>query len=126
MSERERKPPLRRTGGKSSGKSRGGGRPRPQWERDAGGDGPVILYGWHTVTLALANPKRRIRKLYLTENAAHRLADERIETRVAPEIVRPGQIDQRLGPDAVHQGLLAEAKPQPTPNKNTKTTEGLI
>src|SRR3569833_1146095 len=126
MSERERKPPLRRTGGKSSGKSRGGGRPRPQWERDAGGDGPVILYGWHTVTLALANPKRRIRKLYLTENAARRLADEQIETRVAPEMVRPSEIDQRLGPDAVHQGLLAEADPLPSPDIETLEPEGMI
>ena len=52
-------------------------------------DGPVILYGWHTVSAALANPERQIRKLFLTENAARRLADENIDTRVPPEIVRP-------------------------------------
>ena len=33
--------------------------------------------------------ERQIRKLFLTENAAKRLADENIDTRVAPEIVRP-------------------------------------
>jgi tRNA G18 (ribose-2'-O)-methylase SpoU len=69
----------------------------------------VILYGWHTVSAALANPERQIRKLFLTENAARRLAEEQIETRVTPEIVRPSAIDQRLGPDDVHQGLVAEA-----------------
>ncbi|NPU10233.1 23S rRNA (guanosine(2251)-2'-O)-methyltransferase RlmB [Bradyrhizobium sp. 83002] len=130
MSERDRKPPFRRQGGKSpgkfSGKPRGFERQQAWRERESGADGPVILYGWHTVTLALANPKRRIRKLYVTENAARRLADERIETKVTPEIVRPGQIDQRLGPDAVHQGLLAEADPLPSPDIDTLEPEGMI
>jgi 23S rRNA (guanosine2251-2'-O)-methyltransferase len=126
MSERDRKPSFRRAGSKSFGKGRGAGRPRPAWDRDPGGDGPVILYGWHTVTLALANPERRIRKLYLTENAARRLADEKIETRVPPEMVRPSEIDQRLGPDAVHQGLLAEADPLPSPDIATLDPEGMI
>jgi 23S rRNA (guanosine2251-2'-O)-methyltransferase len=134
MSERDRKPPFRRQGGKnpgksggqSSDKSRGFGRRQAPWEREAGSDGPAILYGWHTVSLALSNPQRRIRKLYLTENAAHRLAEEGIETRVAPEIVRPGDIDRRLGPDAVHQGLLAEVDPLPSPDIETLEPEGII
>ena len=126
MSERDRKPPFRRAGGKFSDKSRRFGR-APAWqERESDSDGPVILYGWHTVTLALANPKRRIRKLFLTENAARRLAEEQIETRVPPEIVRPGQIDQRLGPDAVHQGMLAEADPLPSPDIETLEPEGCL
>src|ERR1700752_709602 len=54
MSERTSKPPFRR-GGKSFGKGRPGA-PRPAWrDRDTGSDGPVILYGWHTVTMALQN-----------------------------------------------------------------------
>jgi 23S rRNA (guanosine2251-2'-O)-methyltransferase len=126
MSERDRKPPFRKGGGKSFDKSRPGA-PRPAWrEREANPDGPAILYGWHTVTLALANPKRRIRKLLLTENAARRLAEEKIETPIAPEIVRPGQIDQRLGPDAVHQGLLAEADPLPSPDIDKLGEEGIV
>jgi 23S rRNA (guanosine2251-2'-O)-methyltransferase len=86
----------------------------------------VILYGWHTVSLALANPERRIRKLLLTENAAHRLAEAKIDTRVTPEIVRPSQIDQMLGPDAVHQGLLAEADPLDSPDIDSLEPEGII
>jgi 23S rRNA (guanosine2251-2'-O)-methyltransferase len=126
MSERDRKPPFRRSGGKSFDKKRPQGRP-PAWrERDSGHDGPVILYGWHTVSLALANPARRIRKLLLTENAARRLAEEQIETKVTPEIVRPSQIDQLLGPDAVHQGLLAEADPLPSPDIDTLEPDGII
>ncbi|WP_035676862.1 23S rRNA (guanosine(2251)-2'-O)-methyltransferase RlmB [Bradyrhizobium liaoningense] len=116
--------------------ARGGAKPcnrpgktagRSAWrDRDSQGDGPVILYGWHTVTMALANPQRRIRKLTLTENAARRLADENIETRVAPEIVRPQEIDRLLSPDAVHQGLLAEADPLPSPDIETLTQEGMV
>src|SRR5882724_6669985 len=109
MNDRERKQHFRRGGGKAPDRGRESGR-RPAWrDREASPDDPVILYGWHTVAAALANPQRRIRKLMLTENAARRLSEEKIETRVAPEIVRPALIDQRLGPDAVHQGLLAEA-----------------
>lgn len=95
-------------------------------DRDSGPDGPVILYGWHTVSMALANPERQIRKLTLTENAARRLADENIETRVTPEIVRPQEIDRLLSPDAVHQGLLAEADPLPSPDIEDLDQEGMV
>jgi 23S rRNA (guanosine2251-2'-O)-methyltransferase len=126
MSERDRKPPFRRAGGKLNDKPRRFGRSPFRQDRESGSDGPAILYGWHTVTLALANPNRHIRKLFLTENAAHRLAEEGIETRVTPEIVRPGQIDQRLGPDAVHQGMLAEVDPLLSPDIETLEPEGMI
>jgi len=123
MSDRASKP---YQGGRKSPR----GRPAPRktaWRRhDEGGDGPAILYGWHTVTMALQNPNRRIRKLLVTENAARRLAEDRIETPVAAEIVRPSQIDQRLGPDAVHQGLLAEADPLPSPDLETLAQEGMV
>jgi 23S rRNA (guanosine2251-2'-O)-methyltransferase len=126
MSDRDRKPPFRRGGGKGPDKARLSGR-RPPWrDREASPDGPVILYGWHTVAAALANPQRQIRKLLLTENAARRLADEHIETKVTPEIVRPSLIDARLGPDAVHQGLLAEADPLPSPDIDTLAQEGIV
>lgn len=105
------------------GKSAG----RPAWrDRNSQSDGPVILYGWHTVTMALANPQRQIRKLTLTENAAKRLADENIATRVTPEIVRPQEIDRLLSPDAVHQGLLAEADALPSPDIETLDQEGMV
>ena len=126
MSDRDRKPKFRRDGGKAPGKGRESGR-RPAWrDRDSSPEGPVILYGWHTVAAALANPQRHIRKLLLTENAARRLADDHIEPRVTPEIVRPSLIDQRLGPDAVHQGLLAEADPLPSPDIDTLPQEGIV
>src|ERR1035437_4790049 len=126
MSDRDRKLKFRRAGGKAADKGRESGR-RPPWRgADTSPDGPAILYGWHTVAAALANPQRQIRKLWLTENAARRLADDNIDTRVTPEIVRPSLIDQRLGPDAVHQGLLAEADPLPSPDIDTLPQEGIV
>ena len=134
MSDRDRRRPFRKSGGKSFEKgrkpsARPASRPSsgPSWrDRESGADGPAILYGWHTVAAALANPDRRIRKLLLTENAARRLAEENIDTRVTPEIVRPQLIDQRLGPDAVHQGMLAEADPLASPNIETLQQEGIV
>jgi 23S rRNA (guanosine2251-2'-O)-methyltransferase len=125
MSDRDRKQHFKR-GGKPPDRRRGSGR-RPAWrDRDASADAPVILYGWHTVTMALANPQRRIRKLMVTENAARRLAEENIHSRVTPELVRPALIDHRLGPDAVHQGLLAEADPLPSPDIDTLEQQGMV
>jgi 23S rRNA (guanosine2251-2'-O)-methyltransferase len=126
MNDRDRKskkPNFRRGGGKGPESPRDFGR---RQGRDASPDGPVILYGWHTVTAALANPERQIRKLWLTENAARRLADDNIQLQVAPEIVRPEVIDRRLGPDAVHQGLLAEAEPLPSPDIDTLAQQGIV
>jgi 23S rRNA (guanosine2251-2'-O)-methyltransferase len=138
MNDRDRKQRFQRAPGKGPdkasakgfakgfGKGRDSGR-KPVWhDREASSDGPAILYGWHTVTAALANPQRQIRKLLLTENAARRLADEHIDTRVTPEIVRPNLIDARLGPDAVHQGLLAEADPLISPHLDTLAQQGIV
>src|SRR3984893_12232372 len=126
MSDPDRKLKFRRGGGTAPERGRESGR-TPAWrDRDARRDGPAILYGWHTVAAALAHPQRHIRKLLLTENAARRLADDNIDTHVTPEIVRPSLIDQRLGPDAVHQGLLAEADPLPSPDIDTLAQEGMV
>jgi 23S rRNA (guanosine2251-2'-O)-methyltransferase len=84
------------------------------------------LYGWHTVKAALENPSRRIRRLLATENALRRLADDGVLLPVKPELVRPDVIDARLGPDAVHQGLLAEADPLPGPSITELAPEGIV
>ncbi len=89
-------------------------------------DGPVVLYGWHTVTAALVNPARHIRRLLATENAIRRLADEGIAPPLAPEVVRPDVLAARLTPDAVHQGLLAEADPLPAPDIETMAAAGIV
>ena len=129
MSDRDRRPRFQRAPGKGHEKGfgkRDAPRRPARRDRETSSDGPAILYGWHTVAAALANPQRQIRKLLLTENAARRLADGRVDTRVTPEIVRPSLIDQRLGPDAVHQGFLAEADPLPSPDLDTLAQQGIV
>ncbi len=103
-------------------------KPQPRG-RDRGPREPldiVILYGWHPVTLALTNPKRKIRRLYATENALRRLAEEGIVSPVAAELVRPDAIASRLGPDAVHQGLLAEVDHLPVRSLADIEPDGIV
>ena len=75
---------------------------------------------------ALENPARRIRRLLATENALRRLTDDGVALPVKPELVRPNVIDAQLGPDAVHQGLLAEADPLPAPAVTELKTDGIV
>jgi 23S rRNA (guanosine2251-2'-O)-methyltransferase len=103
----------------------------PRGAETRAGDGAVILYGWHTVKAALENPARRIRRLFATENAARRLAEDGLALDVlAPgietELVRPDAIAHRLGPDAVHNGLLAEADPLPSPELDELEPAGIV
>src|ERR1700732_3861782 len=96
-------------------------RPRPH-----AADGPALLYGWHTVKAALENPHRRFRRLLATENAARRLADDGVKLPLTPELVRPDAIAARLPPDAVHQGLLAEADALESPPIEELPAEGIV
>src|SRR5215831_6630882 len=113
---RGRRPPNKRAFG-----------PRPRFRpAPLAADGPAILYGWHTVKAALENPARHIRRLLATENAIRRLADDGVVLPVEPELVRPDVIDARLGPDAVHQGLLAEADPLPAPSITELESDGIV
>ena len=103
------------------GRRPAGARPLARHGERRDADAPVVLYGWHTVTAALANPARRIRRMWATENAARRLADEGVALPAETEMVRPDLIAARLSPDAVHQGLLAEADPLPAPDLDDLT-----
>ena len=93
-------------------KARPGQRPSARPEP---GDGPVLLYGVHAVEAALRNPQRRIERLLMTENAENRLKEALTERQLATERVSPRDLDRRLGPDTVHQGVLAEAEPLEEP-----------
>lgn len=127
-----RPPPSRPHSGAKPGATREQIERRARFERArreslrAESDGPVIMYGWHTVTAALRNPTRQIRKLLATENAARRLADEGLPTPAQLEIVRPGAIAERLQPDAVHQGLYLETEPLPAPAIERLSADSLV
>jgi len=114
-----RRPPARPVPGQRSA-----GKRHDRMRGDA--DGPAVLYGWHTVKAALENPARRFRKLMATENALRRLADDGVSLPLTPELVRPDAIAARLGPDAVHQGLLAEADPLSSPDLSEIEPTGIV
>ncbi len=104
------------------GQGRKTGRP-PAWE---GEDDVALLYGWHTVSEALRNPKRRFRRIMATENGLNRLSEEGITLPIEPEMVRPSEIDKLLGPDAVHQGLLAQSDHLPSPHLSKVAKHELV
>ncbi|GLK75378.1 23S rRNA (guanosine(2251)-2'-O)-methyltransferase RlmB [Methylopila jiangsuensis] len=107
------------------GGAKSGAKPGPRaFPRDH--DGPVTLYGFHSVVEALSNPKRKILKLMATENALARLAEAGVPTRVEPEVVRPGAIDRLLTADAVHQGLYLEAEALKIPTLKTIPEDSLV
>ena len=118
--DRSRSPGFHRPHGVRRAQARHGS-PAPQ-----SSEGGTVLYGWHTVVAALQNPARHIRRLLATENAARRLAQDAIAMPVEPELVRPETIARRLGPDAVHNGLLAEAEPLPAPDLDEITPTGVV
>jgi 23S rRNA (guanosine2251-2'-O)-methyltransferase len=89
-------------------------------------DGPVVVYGWHSVKAALENPERKFHRLLATENAARRLADDKVALPVQLELVRPEAIAALAGPDAVHQGLFAEADPLPSPELEDVAGSGIL
>lgn len=70
-----------------------------------GENGPIWLWGTHAVTAAIANPDRKVLTLLATENAAKRAGLTDYEPQTAKEI------DNRLPPGAVHQGLAARVEP---------------
>lgn len=82
-------------------------------DKAAGADEAVEIWGMHAVEAALANPARRIVKMWATDNAAHRLAKGIAEKRLVHEPVQPRDLDRKLGPDTVHQGVLIEARQLP-------------
>lgn len=78
-----------------------------------------MLWGTHPVTEAWVNPRRRIFRLWLTAEAAERMAPalEQSKTeglaRPNPAIVDRAAISALLPPDAVHQGIAADVAPLP-------------
>jgi len=85
-----------------------------------------LIYGLHPVTEALRNPKRQCLKLWASKNAADRLAEELGTTPLEPEIVHPRDLDKRLGADAVHNGVLLEARPLVQPRLDQIEKSGVV
>ncbi len=100
--------------GRGAAVSEGGGRGA---ERKAGRGGAqeavTLIYGVHAVREALSAGKRKPLALYATANALPRVAELADAAGLKPKLVEARELARRLGADAVHQGLLLEARPLP-------------
>jgi 23S rRNA (guanosine2251-2'-O)-methyltransferase len=82
--------------------------PKPKYDPD---QGPVYLYGIHTVRAALDNPHRVKKELLATPNALMRLKEGGEIGAVTVRETNPKELDRLLGGDAVHQGVALEVDP---------------
>jgi 23S rRNA (guanosine2251-2'-O)-methyltransferase len=85
-----------------------------------------ILYGLHTAGEALKNPRRKFIRLHATKNAASRLANEIAGAGLAPIESLPRALDRMTGPDAVHQGIVLEARPLKQPRLDQIPRAGIV
>ena len=84
-------------------------------EKALSDDGPVRIFGIHSVEAALLNPARKVLRLLLTENAEKRLEAALAQNALAKngatfEATHPRDLDRLLGEDTVHQGALLETE----------------
>jgi len=94
---------------------------RAQKPPSAAGDAPatfrrpsqelVALYGFHAVREALRSGKRKLLDIFATPAAAEKLSDEILGAGLSAHIIEADALSRRLGADAVHQGVMLEARP---------------
>ena len=89
------------------------GKGKPQFKKNAPTNDPTI-WGIHAVAAALNNPKREIKSLLLTKNAASRIQESINKPLPNFEEATPKDIERQIGPDPVHQGALLITTPLPT------------
>ncbi len=95
--------------------------PREKRESDL-----VRIYGFHSVEEALRTPRRALVRLYATAAAAERLKAEIDERGLETRVMSLEEI-ARLSPrDAVHQGVLLEARPLAPIDLSDLPANGLV
>jgi 23S rRNA (guanosine2251-2'-O)-methyltransferase len=87
----------------------GGLAPQPAFRRPSGE--LSVLYGIHAVRAALAAQKRKILSVFATPPMAQRLEQDLAAAGLTPQIVSNEDLARRLGQNAVHQGIMIEARP---------------
>lgn len=100
---------------------------RPRGSGHVAQEGNDLIHGIHAVAAALANPKRKPVHLWATENGLARLKEDGAEAAINAEIVHPRVLDHLLvGQDAVHQGVLLEARPLIQPRLDQISRSGIV
>ncbi len=97
-----------RSADKSQSLSQSGRRARAEPREDPK---VVRIYGFHSVAAALRSRRRELIRLYATPAAAERLNADIAERGVETRIMSLEEISARAPREAVHQGVLLEARP---------------
>ena len=80
------------------------------------------IWGAHACKAALANPRRTIHDILLTEQSAMRY--QLPQSAPPPKIVLPQALDKAVPREAVHQGIAIKAAPLEWPDLETLADEG--
>jgi 23S rRNA (guanosine2251-2'-O)-methyltransferase len=96
-------------------------RPRERREADV-----ARIYGFHSVAAALQAPRRELIRLYATAAAAERLQLEIATRGVEVRIMSLEEIAARAPREAVHQGVLLEARPLAPIDLSELPANGLV
>ena len=70
----------------------------------------VFLYGKHAVELAIKNPQRQIKEIYITKDTAAQIT---IPSHIVVHVTDRKCLETLVGRDAVHQGIVAKCAPLP-------------
>ncbi len=89
-------------------------------------DGPLFLFGLHTVEAALRNPDRRKHRLFATANALRRLTERDLKIKVPIQECMPKSIAQLVPRDSVHQGAVLKVDPLPAYNTRSLKNATLV
>ena len=102
-------PRKRRENGGAKGNQGGQGQSRAKGSKGGGREGGAgWIWGAHACNAALANPKRTIHQIMMTEAAQSRYAIP--DGAPLPKIVMPGQLDKQFDGTA-HQGIAMKCAP---------------
>ncbi len=84
------------------------------------------IYGFHSVAAALRAERRELIRLYATPAAAERLSADIAARGVETRIMSSEEISARAPREAVHQGLLLEARPLAPIDVDELPADGLV
>jgi len=90
------------------------------------GRAAAVIYGLHAARAAIVNSHRVIRQVFVTANAADRLAEALSARGLTPQVLTPEAIAARAGDGVVHQGVVVEAEPLPPHDLDDFTTLDLV
>lgn len=78
----------------------------------------MLIYGIHAVQAALKNPKRNVLRVFMTKENEKELHN--LPQKIPSQFLTRKELDQKLPPGSVHQGVAAEVAP--LENKHLEST----